>query len=56
MTSPARFKQSDLRRAVKAVEGLGYEEVRVSIDLQGRLEITVRKHVNDDEMDQEALN
>lgn len=55
MTAPARFKQSDLRRAVKAVEGLGYEEVRVAIDLQGRLEITVRKHVNDDDMDQEDL-
>lgn len=55
VTAPARFKQSDLRRAVKAVEGLGYEEVRVAIDLQGRLEITVRKHVNDDDMDQEDL-
>lgn len=53
MTAPARFKQSDLRRAVKAVEGLGYEEVRVAIGIDGKLEITVRKHVNDDEMGEE---
>lgn len=53
MTAPARFSQRDLRRAVKAVEGLGYEEVRVSIDLQGRLEVTVRKHMNDDDMGEE---
>jgi hypothetical protein len=53
MTAPARFKQSDLRRAIKAVEGMGFEEVRVSIGLDGKLELTVRKHANDDQMGQE---
>lgn len=48
MTAPARFSQADIKRAIKAVDGLGYEEVRVSIGVDGRIEVTVRKNVTND--------
>lgn len=53
MTAPARFTQADIKRAVKAVEGLGYEEVVVSIDINGRIEVTVRKNASNDNVGEE---
>ena len=53
MTAPARFTQSDIKRALKAVSGLGYEEVRVAIDINGRIEVTVRKYAANDDQGQE---
>lgn len=48
MTAPAKFTQADIKRAIKAVDGLGYEEVRVSIATDGRIEVTVRKNASND--------
>ena len=53
MTAPARFTQSDIKRAIKAVSGLGYEEVRVAIALDGKIEVTVRKFAANDDQGQE---
>lgn len=53
MTAPAKFTQADIKRAIKAVEGLGYEEVSVSIGIDGRIEVTVRKNASNDNMGQE---
>lgn len=44
MTAPARFRQSDIRRAVKSLDGLGYEEVRVAVSPDGKIEIIARKN------------
>lgn len=48
MTAPARFKQSDIRRAMKAAEGLGFDEVRVVVGPDGKIEVIARKASNDD--------
>ncbi len=48
MTTAARFKAHDIRRAVKSVEGLGYEEVRVCIGPDGTIEVIVRRAVAHD--------
>lgn len=48
MTAPARFSQADIKRAIKAVDGLGYEEVCVSIGPDGRIEVTVRRNATND--------
>lgn len=53
MTAPARFTQADIKRAIKAVEGLGYEEVRVSIGPDGRIDVTVRKNASNDNVGEE---
>lgn len=53
MTAPARFTQSDIKRALKATEGLGYEEVRVSIALDGKIEVTVRRNALSDDTGQD---
>lgn len=52
MTAPARFKQADLRRAVKAVEGMGFQEIRVCIGPDGKIEVIVRKAVADDDAEE----
>lgn len=48
MTAPARFKQSDIRRAIKSAEGLGYDEIRVVVNPDGRIEIAARKSATED--------
>lgn len=50
MTASARFKQADIRRAIKAAEGLGFEEVRVVFDRDGKMEVVVRKNASDEDM------
>jgi hypothetical protein len=47
MTTPARFKQSDLERAMRAAKKCGYEDVRVKIDASGQIEVIVGKAAND---------
>lgn len=37
MTQPSRFKQSDLTRAIKAVEAAGMHVGRIEIDPNGRI-------------------
>ncbi len=49
MTAPARFKQSDVSRAIKGVKAAGAEIVRVEIDPSGKIIIhTDPKAANDD--------
>lgn len=48
MNVPARFKQSDIRRAIKSAAGLGYDEIRVSVNPDGRIEVVARKAAIDD--------
>lgn len=48
MTAPARFKQSDIRRAIKAAEGLGYDEVRVVVGPDGKIEVVARRGATED--------
>jgi hypothetical protein len=50
---PPRFRQSDIRRAISAVTGLGFEEVRVAIRLDGSIEVMVRRNALDDSMGEE---
>lgn len=47
MTAPARFRQIDLQRALKAAKAVGYEEVRVRIDATGQIEVIVGRAAND---------
>lgn len=37
MTDPARFKQSDLTRAIKAAHAAGFHVGRIEIDPHGRI-------------------
>lgn len=47
MTSPARFRQADITRAMKAAKSAGFHDVRVRIDVGGQIEIIVGKAAND---------
>lgn len=47
MTAPARFRQVDLERAMRAAKKCGYEDVRVRIDASGQMEVIVGKAAND---------
>ncbi|NKJ40793.1 hypothetical protein [Novosphingobium sp. SG720] len=51
--APIKFRQSDIRRAIGAVAGMGFEEVRVAIRLDGSLEVTVRRNALDDTLGEE---
>jgi hypothetical protein len=46
VTAPARFRQSDIERAAKAVRKAGYDGARILIDPKGRLEIIFGEGVN----------
>lgn len=48
MTAPARFKQSDVSRALKAAKSCGYQEVKVRISADGQIEVIVGKAANDE--------
>ena len=39
MTAPARFRQSDMKRAAAGVMAAGIEIARIEVDLQGRIVI-----------------
>lgn len=47
MTAPARFRQSDLSRALRAAKSCGFDDVRVKIDASGQIEVIVGKAAND---------
>jgi ribosomal protein RSM22 (predicted rRNA methylase) len=49
VTAPARFRQADLKRALKAAKDSGYEAVRVKIGAGGEMEIIVGNAANDEE-------
>ena len=41
MTTPARFSQADVTRALKAAKSAGYPRVRVTLDPHGNLVLDV---------------
>ncbi len=47
MTERARFRQSDVAKALKAAKSCGYGDVKVRIDVAGQIEIIVGKAAND---------
>ena len=47
MTQPARFKQCDVERILKAAKKCDYEEVRIRIDQNGQIEAIMGKAAND---------
>jgi hypothetical protein len=47
VSAPARFRQADIARALKAAKSCGFEDVRVRIDASGQLEVIVGKAAND---------
>ena len=47
MTAPARFRQSDITRALNAAKKSGYKQVRVVIGTDGGLEVIVGNAAND---------
>jgi hypothetical protein len=49
VTAPARFRQADIARALKAAKRSGYEQVRVKVGVDGALEIIVGNAANDSE-------
>lgn len=49
----ARFTQKDIRRAFNSVKGLGFEEVRVAIAIDGAIEVTARVVATDNIMGQD---
>ncbi|WP_157088920.1 hypothetical protein [Novosphingobium capsulatum] len=51
--APSKFRQSDIRRAIGAVAGMGFEAIRVAIRLDGSLEVTVRRNALDDTQGEE---
>lgn len=48
MSAPARFRQADLQRALKAAQSCGYDAVRVRIGTDGQIEVIVGKPANDE--------
>ena len=51
MTAPARFRQADLKRALKVAQESGYETARVRFRANGEMEVIVSKSANDEEAD-----
>ena len=47
MTAPARFRQADVTRAIKAAQSCGCDDVRVRIAVDGQIEIIVGRAAND---------
>jgi hypothetical protein len=47
VTAPARFRQADVQRALKAAKKCGFEQVRVRIGVDGELEVIVGNAAND---------
>jgi hypothetical protein len=47
VTAPARFRQSDVTRALKAAKSAGFGDVRVRIGADGQIEVIVGKAAND---------
>lgn len=47
MTAPARFRQADIQRALKAAKKSGFEQVCVRIGVDGGLEVIVGTAAND---------
>jgi acetolactate synthase regulatory subunit len=47
VTAPARFKQCDLERVLKAARRCGFGDVRVRIDAAGNIEAIVGSAAND---------
>lgn len=43
MTAPARIRQADLTRALKAAKAAGFDDVRVDITPTGRLSVLTGK-------------
>ena len=39
MTAPARFRQSDITRAMRGAKAAGFERVRIGIDAAGNIVI-----------------
>lgn len=48
VTAPARFRQSDLKRALLAAKSCGYESVRVKVGRDGGMEVIVGSAANDE--------
>lgn len=46
MTAPAKFKEVDVKRAVKGVQAAGVAVQRVSIDPSGKIDIVCGSPVN----------
>jgi hypothetical protein len=47
MTAPARFRQADIARAIKAAQSCGCDDVKVRVAPDGQMEIIVGKAAND---------
>ena len=47
MTAQPRFTQREIARALRAAKSCGYEEVRVSIGRDGKIDIIVGEPAND---------
>jgi len=47
MTAFARFKQADVTRAMKAAKSAGFDNVRVTIGVDGTIDVIVGKAAND---------
>ncbi len=48
MTAPARFRQSDIERVIKAAQNCGCGDVRIRIDVSGQIEAIVGSAANDE--------
>lgn len=49
MTVPARFKQSDIARAIKGAKAAGCDEVRVELEPSGKIVILTGKLAGSEE-------
>lgn len=47
MSAQSRFRQADLKRALLAAKGAGFQEVKVRIAMDGQMEIIVGQAAND---------
>lgn len=47
MSAPARFKQADVERVIKAARKCGFADVRVRIDASGQIEAILGTAAND---------